>query len=101
MQSPGSIAHLYMIPQTDEEGESQDHEQMIRWMKFLEEHESEDGKGGVELLKAMELVGENEVVEPVGMMEKDDMGLNNGNVMDNVDEQVEKGKKSIADAREG
>jgi hypothetical protein len=40
-------------------------------------------------------------VEPVGMMEKDDMGLNNGNVMDNVDEQVEKGKKSIADAREG
>jgi hypothetical protein len=75
---------------------------MVRRMKFLEEHESEESKDGAELLKAMKLMDESENMDPADIMGMDDGGLDNHNAeMDVGVEQVEKGKKIVADAREG
>jgi hypothetical protein len=70
LQSPKPIADMYATPHTRGE-ESQDHEQMSRWMKFLEDHEAKNRKDGVELLKVMELMEEGENMDSTATVGQD------------------------------
>jgi hypothetical protein len=63
---------------------------MIRWMKFLEEHESEESMKGVVLLQMMELVDEGEKMDTLGL---GDSAMSNLNTeVDDGVVQLEQGK---------
>jgi hypothetical protein len=75
---------------------SQDHDQMVRWMKFLEEHEDEGDIVGIDLLKAMELVDENVLVGSVEKADQDyDSGAGDREMLDVDDEKIELGKQIL------
>jgi hypothetical protein len=66
---------------------------MIRWMKFLEEHESEESMKGVVLLQMMELVDEGEKMDTLGL---GDSAMSNLNTeVDDGVVQLEQGKKLL------
>jgi hypothetical protein len=66
---------------------------MIRWMKFLEEHESEESMKGVDLLQMMELVDEGEKMDPVDTLGLGDSAMSNLNTeVDDGVVQLEQGK---------
>jgi hypothetical protein len=67
---------------------------MVRWMKFLEEHEDEGDVGGTDLMKTMELVDENVHVGSVEKADQDyDSGAGDREMLDVDDEQIELGKQ--------
>jgi hypothetical protein len=69
---------------------------MIRWMKFLEEHESEESMKGVDLLQMMELVDEGEKMDPVDTLGLGDSAMSNLNTeVDDGVVQLEQGKKLL------
>jgi hypothetical protein len=69
---------------------------MIRWMKFLEEHESEESLKGVDLLQMMELVDEGEKMDPVDTLGPGDSAMSNLNTeVDDGTVQLEQGKKLL------
>jgi hypothetical protein len=69
---------------------------MIRWMKFLEEHESKKSMKGVDLLQMMELVDEGEKMDPVDTLGLGDSAMSNLNTeVDDGVVQLEQGKKLL------
>jgi hypothetical protein len=93
LQLPTSIAHLYTEGLGHDVVDSQDHDQMVRWMKFLEEHEDEGDIAGTDLLKTMELVDENVLVGSIEKADQDyDSGASDREMLNVDDEQIELGK---------
>jgi hypothetical protein len=96
LQLPTSIAHLYTEGLGHDVVDSQDHDQMVRWMKFLEEHEDEGDIAGTDLLKTMELVDENVLVGSIEKADQDyDSGASDREMLNVDDEQIELGKQIL------
>jgi hypothetical protein len=68
---------------------------MVRWMKFLEDHESEDSKDGADLLQMMELVEEGQIDDSTGAEGQNDVFVDQNAQFHSEADQVEEGKKLL------